>query len=65
MTTAVSAGFSTALIRHDQANNASGAIAQKLGFQFVRSEAHAIDAPGQTGTTLVWALNADVAEVSR
>lgn len=56
---ALSAGFSTVLIRHDEANTSSGAIAARIGFSFVRREPHSIDAPGQTGTTLVWQLGDD------
>jgi RimJ/RimL family protein N-acetyltransferase len=53
---AVDAGFSPVLLRHDQANIASKVIAKRLGFRFLRSEPHSIDAPGQTGTSLVWAF---------
>lgn len=56
---AFDAGFSTVLIRHDEANIASGAIAARLGFSLLRREPHSIDAPGQTGTTLVWQLGDD------
>ena len=52
---AVDAGFSPVLLRHDQANIASKVIAERLGFSLLRSEPHSIDAPGQTGTSLVWA----------
>ena len=51
---AFASGFRTVLLRHDRANVASGAIASKLGFTRVRVEPHSIDAPGQTGVTVVW-----------
>ena len=50
----VGAGFQPALLRHDEANLASGAIAQRLGFTLRCSEPHTIDARGQTGVSLVW-----------
>lgn len=59
---AIAAGFSTVLLRHDEANQASAAIARKLGFQFLRTEPHSIDAPGQTGTSIVWAFLAHAPE---
>lgn len=64
MDAAIAAGFSTVLVRHDEANIASAAIARKLRFQFVRSEPHSIDAPGQTGTSIVWAFSPHAPEVS-
>lgn len=51
---ALDAGYDTVRIRHDRANTASGAIADRLGFQWVGEEDHSIDAPGQTGTSVVW-----------
>lgn len=51
---AFDAGWTQVLIRHDEANVASRVIAERLGFKLLRSEPHNIDAPGQTGTTLVW-----------
>ena len=51
---AIAAGCDTVLLRHDQANHTSAAIARRLGFSFLRLEAHRIDAPGQTGTSMVW-----------
>ena len=42
------------MIRHDAANEPSGRIAKRLGYQKVRQEPHSIDAPGQTGTSWVW-----------
>ncbi len=51
---ALSAGWTRIIIRHDEANLASRAIAERLGFELIRSEPHSIDAPSQTGTTLVW-----------
>ena len=54
---AIDVGFGPVLLRHDAANEASAAIARKLGFQRVRAEPHSIDAPGQTGTSIVWAFS--------
>ena len=41
-------------IHHDAANPASGRIPAKLGFVHIRDQAHAIEAPGETGTQRVW-----------
>jgi ribosomal-protein-serine acetyltransferase len=43
-------------IHHDVANPASGRVPEKLGFVHVRDEAHAIEAPGETGTQRIWRL---------
>jgi RimJ/RimL family protein N-acetyltransferase len=52
--TALGAGYRTVRIRHDRANPASGAIAARLGHECLGEEPHSIDAPGQTGTSVVW-----------
>jgi RimJ/RimL family protein N-acetyltransferase len=57
--TAIEVGFTTVMIRHDEANQVSGVIAARLGFTFVRQELHAIDAPGQTGRSVVWQFERD------
>jgi RimJ/RimL family protein N-acetyltransferase len=41
-------------IRCDQANVRSVAVAQRLGFTLAEVVDHSIDAPGQTGKTIVW-----------
>jgi RimJ/RimL family protein N-acetyltransferase len=43
-------------IHHDVANAASGRVPDRLGFVHVRDEAHAIEAPGETGTQRIWRL---------
>ena len=53
---AFGAGCDTVRIRHDRANTASGSIAARLGYRCVGDEPHSIDAPGQTGTSVVWTL---------
>lgn len=55
---ALNAGCRRVWLRHDEANVGSRAIAERLGYTLVRSEPHSIDAPGQTGTSLVWAFEA-------
>ena len=55
--TALEAGWQTVRIRHDRANVASGSIAVRLGYQRIGEEQHSIDAPGQTGTSVVWTLS--------
>lgn len=51
---ALRAGWETVRIRHDRANVVSGVIARRLGYRRVGEEPHSIDAPGQTGTSVVW-----------
>ena len=41
-------------IHHDAANLASQAVARKAGYQLLLQRASPIDAPGETGTELVW-----------
>lgn len=53
---ALEAGCEAVRIRHDRANAASGSIAARLGYERVGEEPHSIDAPGQTGTSVVWVL---------
>ena len=53
---ALEAGCAIVRIRHDRANTASGAIAARLGYERISEEPHSIDAPGQTGTSVVWTL---------
>ena len=53
---ALDAGCDTVRIRHDRANAASGSIAARLGYERIGEEPHSIDAPGQTGTSVVWTL---------
>ena len=53
---AFQAGCDKVRIRHDQSNAASGSIAAGLGYECIGEEPHSIDAPGQTGTSVVWAL---------
>ena len=53
---ALEAGCEIVRIRHDRANKASGSIAERLGFERIGEEPHSIDAPGQTGTSVVWTL---------
>jgi RimJ/RimL family protein N-acetyltransferase len=43
-------------IHHDVANPASGRVPAKLGFVHVSDEAHAIEAPGETGTQRIWRM---------
>ncbi|HEX6168037.1 MAG TPA: GNAT family N-acetyltransferase [Acidimicrobiales bacterium] len=43
-------------IHHDVANPASGRVPAKLGFVHVGDEAHAIEAPGETGTQRIWRM---------
>jgi RimJ/RimL family protein N-acetyltransferase len=57
--TALEVGFTTVMLRHDEANQVSGVIAARLGFTFVRQEPHTIDAPGQTGRSVVWQFELD------
>ncbi|SOC50977.1 Protein N-acetyltransferase, RimJ/RimL family [Blastococcus aggregatus] len=57
---ALEAGCERVRIRHDRANAASGSIAAGLGYERVGEEPHAIDAPGQTGTSVVWLLTRTV-----
>jgi ribosomal-protein-serine acetyltransferase len=54
--TALEAGCDVVRIRHDRANVASGAIAARPGYERMGEEPHSIDAPGQTGTSIVWTL---------
>ena len=53
---ALEAGYEVVRIRHDRANAASGSIAARLGYERIGEEPHSIDAPGQTGTSVVWTL---------
>jgi RimJ/RimL family protein N-acetyltransferase len=57
---ALEAGCEIVRIRHDRANGASGSIAGRLGYERIGEEPHSIDAPGQTGTSVVWALTRTV-----
>ena len=57
---ALEAGCDSVRIRHDRANTASGSIAAGLGFRRIGEEPHSIDAPGQTGTSVVWTLTRPV-----
>ncbi|WP_158544755.1 GNAT family N-acetyltransferase [Blastococcus sp. TF02-09] len=57
---ALQAGCDLVRIRHDRANAASGSIAARLGYERLGEEPHAIDAPGQTGTSVVWLLTRTV-----
>ncbi|SOC46183.1 Protein N-acetyltransferase, RimJ/RimL family [Blastococcus aggregatus] len=57
---ALKAGCETVCIRHDRANAASGSIAARLGYERIGEEPHSIDAPGQTGTSVVWVLTGTV-----
>jgi len=57
---ALEAGCAIVRIRHDRANTASGAIAARLGYERIGEEPHSIDAPGQTGTSVVWVLTRTV-----
>jgi RimJ/RimL family protein N-acetyltransferase len=41
-------------IHHDRANLTSARIPAKLGYRFVGEVEHSIDAPGQTGTSVIW-----------
>jgi RimJ/RimL family protein N-acetyltransferase len=47
-------GVQRVLIFCDAANVRSAAIPRRLGFTLARTEARAIEAPGESGTTLVW-----------
>ena len=57
---ALAAGCEIVRIRHDRANAASGSIAARLGYQRIGEEPHSIDAPGQTGTSVVWTFSRTV-----
>ncbi|MDT0276376.1 GNAT family N-acetyltransferase [Blastococcus goldschmidtiae] len=57
---ALEAGCEIVRIRHDRANAASGSIAARLGYERIGEEPHSIDAPGQTGTSVVWTLTRTV-----
>ena len=56
---ALRAGCETVRLRHDRANVASGVIAERLGYRRLGEEPHSIDAPGQTGTSVVWIRGRD------
>ena len=51
-------GARRVVIRCDQANARSAAVAERLGFRLDRLEPHPIEAPGHTGTFQVWVLDA-------
>lgn len=44
------------VIKHDAANRASGAVPARLGYTEVGCECREPEAPGETGTLLVWEL---------
>lgn len=46
--------YPTVVIRCDEGNVRSAAVARRLGYVHVAVESHAIDAPAQTGRTMVW-----------
>lgn len=45
------------LIFCDEANTKSAAIPKKLGYTLLRTENHAIEAPGETGRLMCWGLD--------
>lgn len=47
-------GIERAVIRHDPANGASGRVAAKAGFTEVGRRAREPEAPGETGTDVIW-----------
>jgi ribosomal-protein-serine acetyltransferase len=49
-------GIDRVEIVHDEANIASGGVPRKLGFTEVGKRVSAADAPGESGTTIVWRL---------
>ena len=66
MTTAVRAlsrvaltlpGIERVAIKHDEANKASAAVAIKAGFQEVAREPREVEAPGESGMTIVRELS--------
>jgi RimJ/RimL family protein N-acetyltransferase len=50
-------GARRVVIRCDQANTRSAAVAERLGFRLDRLEPHPIEAPGHTGTFQIWVLD--------
>jgi ribosomal-protein-serine acetyltransferase len=46
-------GIERVAIKHDEANKASGAVAIKAGFAEAAREAREIEAPGESGTTII------------
>ena len=45
-------------IHHDQANERSGRIPQRLGYRLDRIEADGIDTPAETGQSMIWIYDA-------
>lgn len=45
-------------IHCDQANGRSAAVAERCGYRLDRLESHAVEAPGHTGTFMIWAYAA-------
>lgn len=43
-------------IHHDEANEASRRVPEKLGYTLIGRQGDAISAPGETGTSLVWRM---------
>ena len=50
-------GIETACIHHDAANEASGRVAEKLGYRTVDRFATTIDNAGESGVEVVWELS--------
>ncbi len=46
----------TTVIHHDEANRASGRVAEKLGYSISERRSVEIDLPGETGIEVIWAL---------
>ncbi len=51
----------TIVIHHDEANGASGRVAEKLGYSISERRRVEIDLPGESGMEVVWALTTDEA----
>lgn len=50
------AGVERVEIHCDQANLASAAVARRLGYELARVEDDAVEAPGQTGKSMIWVM---------
>jgi len=49
-------GIGRVEIHCDVANIRSAAVARRLGYRLAREEEHSVDAPGEAGRHLIWAL---------
>jgi ribosomal-protein-serine acetyltransferase len=44
-------------IHHDRANEASGRVPRRLGYELIREQPDEIAAPGESGVSCVWRMN--------